>query len=340
MYPGKGTVVLIRPAQTFYERINLFRDDVLLTRYLREYGPAAAVTLLAENADRVGTDCHERAHVMGRIAYELFGALAFSLSGHECHSGGYHGATEAFFRDRGTASLHSDIGVVCGDELNPFFRHQCVHGVGHGLMAWTSYELLDALELCDLLEESQDEASCFSGVFMENVVGGLSGSMGHFTEYLSDDPHFPCNILEDNYVVHCYFFQSSRMVQLFGSDFDRLAQSCAGAPQVAHKVCFQSMGRDVGGVTRGNPERAIELCSYADGPDDRLDCLEGAIQDSFWDVAGAENALAFCETLDAKADKGRCYRVIISRAHHIYQAPSGLRDFCSRVVEVYREGCP
>ena len=94
--------------------------------------------------------------------------------------------------------------------------------------------------------------------------------MGHFTEYLSDDPHFPCNILEDNYVVHCYFFQSSRMVQLFGNDFDRLAQSCAGAPQVAHKVCFQSMGRDVGGVTRGNPERAIELCSYADGPDDRL----------------------------------------------------------------------
>ncbi len=26
MYPGKGTVVLIRPAQTFYERINLVRQ--------------------------------------------------------------------------------------------------------------------------------------------------------------------------------------------------------------------------------------------------------------------------------------------------------------------------
>ena len=27
MYPGKGTVVLIRPAQTFYERINLPFDE-------------------------------------------------------------------------------------------------------------------------------------------------------------------------------------------------------------------------------------------------------------------------------------------------------------------------
>ena len=28
LYPGKGTVVLIRPAQTFYERIMLIRNDV------------------------------------------------------------------------------------------------------------------------------------------------------------------------------------------------------------------------------------------------------------------------------------------------------------------------
>ena len=31
MYPGKGTVVLIRPAQTFYERI-IFRDALQLLK--------------------------------------------------------------------------------------------------------------------------------------------------------------------------------------------------------------------------------------------------------------------------------------------------------------------
>ena len=40
MYPGKGTVVLIRPAQTFYERINLVFDDrhVFVCPPPRSYG--------------------------------------------------------------------------------------------------------------------------------------------------------------------------------------------------------------------------------------------------------------------------------------------------------------
>ena len=69
------------------QAIKLFRDDTLLTNFVKEYGPAATVGLLSEYESRI-EDCHERAHVMGRIAYELFGALAFSLSGHECHAGG------------------------------------------------------------------------------------------------------------------------------------------------------------------------------------------------------------------------------------------------------------
>ena len=84
------------------DAINLFLDDSLLARFVREYGPASTVRVLAENAIQVKVDCHERAHITGRLAYEAFGGLAFSLSGHDCHSGAFHGATEAFFRDRGT----------------------------------------------------------------------------------------------------------------------------------------------------------------------------------------------------------------------------------------------
>ena len=348
--PGtaKGEPLLIDPRELTFEDvgatsvrdvIDLFRDDTLLDAFVTRYGPAATVRTLSENAHRVGVDCHERAHVMGRLAYEQFGAIAFSLSGHECHSGGYHGATEAFFRDRGTSHLQSDIGVVCSAGLNDFFRHQCVHGIGHGLMAWTSYELLDALELCDLLEAVSDQQSCFSGVFMENVVGGLSGSMGHLTEFLSDDPHFPCNILDDRYIVPCYFFQSSRMIQVFGGDFERLAAACAEAPAIAHAVCFGSMGRDVGGVTRGDPERAIRLCSYAENPANRLDCMDGAVQDSFWDPSGADDALAFCRALDEDDEKRRCYSTIVERARLVLDDPLALKGFCGRVEAGYREGC-
>ena len=41
MYPGKGTVVLIRPAQTFYETIRL-RQSVILLKIAAETDPRAA----------------------------------------------------------------------------------------------------------------------------------------------------------------------------------------------------------------------------------------------------------------------------------------------------------
>ena len=319
---------------------DLFRDDALLRRYLQEYGPAVVIGLLSEYESRISAGCHQRAHEAGRMAYELFGAFAFSLAGHECHAGAYHGATEALFRDRGTINLHSDVSVLCGNSPNSFFRHQCVHGVGHGLMAWTSYELLDTLELCGKLEDSTDQRSCYSGAFMENIVGGLAGTMGHYTEFVSADPHFPCNILEEKYVPSCYFYQSSRMVQLFGGDFAKVAAACAAAPRTSHYVCFQSMGRDVGGATRGNPARAIELCSVTKESPDRLDCLSGAVQDSFWDAGGADDALEFCALLEQDEAKTRCYATVIPRAHQIYQSPAEVRTFCATIPDGYRSGCP
>ena len=139
---------------------------------------------MSESAEALTFDCHGRAHDFGRLSYEKFGAMAFSLSGHECHSGGYHGATVGFCRDEGTSRLAENIALIYSNELNSFFRHQRVHGIGHGLMAWTSYELNDSLEICTELSEVVDQRSCYLGIFMENVVCGLLGSMGHVPEYL------------------------------------------------------------------------------------------------------------------------------------------------------------
>ncbi len=321
------------------EVTRLFQDDALLEAFVERYGPAATVELLSAASVQAG-ECHQRAHDLGRIAYGVFGAAAFSLSGHECQSGGYHGATEALFSDRGTAELKEDVAAICGGGSNSFFRHQCVHGIGHGLMAWTTYELLDGLALCDELGGEADRRSCYSGVFMENVVGGLSGSMGHITDYLSDDPHYPCNILSGPHVQACYFYQTSRMVQLFGGDFARVAEACAEAPATAAFTCFQSMGRDVGGATRGRPEEAIALCGYVGGPGNRRDCLVGAVQDSFWDTGGADLALRFCGLLDAPSEKGACYETVVGRALSLYEAPDQLAEFCERIEPAHRGRCP
>ena len=320
--------------------VALVSDDALLSAFIERYGPMHTVRLLKESESYVDEDCHQRAHHLGRAAYEAFGPAAFALSGHECHAGAFHGATESLFSSRGTANLEQDVATMCAGAANPFFRHQCVHGVGHGLMAWTSYELHDALRLCDRMPTESDKGSCYSGVFMENVVGGLTGLMGHVTEYLrDDDPHYPCDIVGERYQAPCYFFQTSHMLEVFDRDFSRVAQACAETPPAAHQSCFQSYGRDVGGATRKDPASAIVHCSHAPAGPNRVDCIRGAVQDRFWDKSGAGDALAMCAMIEDAAEQDACYRTIVLRARDIFTTREETDGFCAEVGERWREWC-
>jgi hypothetical protein len=194
--------------------------------------------------------------------------------------------------------------------------------------------------LCDLLKDRTDQLSCYSGTFMENVVGGLSGAMGHITTYLSNDPHYPCNLLSDMYLQACYSYQTSRMVVLFSYDFSKVAAACAEAPSIARYTCYQSMGHDVGSATRGAPQRAIASCANVGDPNHRMDCLSGAVQDWFWDVSGAADALGFCALIKEGEQKRRCYRVLVDRSASLYATTEEVAAFCGRVEAAYRDACP
>ncbi len=313
---------------------DLFTNADALYSYVKKYGPKDTIQYLPTLGD-----CHDTAHKVGRFAYELNGEKAFQMCSSECHSGCYHGATEAYFKEHGTANLEKNLKVICSAELNSFFSHQCLHGIGHGLMAWTNYDLFPALNDCNLLPEHRD--SCWTGVFMENIVGGLAVEEGHNTKYLSDDPLYPCNDpkLEEQYKSSCYFLQTSRMVTLFSGDFQKVAASCSKAPLVYQRSCFESMGRDVGGWFRQDPPTAIAKCSFAPKGDMRIGCLIGAAQDTFWDPSGQDLALRFCKTLVDTAEKDACYRIIFSRAPDVFTSREDGEKFCAKVENNYRDQC-
>lgn len=312
-----------------------FNDRSQLYSYARNFGPAKTVTRLHELQSQFG-DCHQAAHDVGNYAYVLEGAGAFQTCGAECHSGCYHGATENFFREHGTANLADDLAVICNSELNPFLSHQCVHGIGHGLMAWADYEIFDALNNCDLLTSLRP--SCYTGVYMENIIGGLAQAEGHFTEYLSDDPHFPCNVVDEKYKNSCYFYQTSRMITLFNGDFSKVAAACSEAPGIHQSSCFGSMGRDVGGRSGRIPNVAIELCGNVQSGAYREDCLAGAVQDFFWDPSGQDIAITFCKLLDDPAEKSTCYSTIFGRASQVLD-PTDLQQFCEKAEPEYSSQC-
>lgn len=323
----------------------LFTNDGSLYSYIKKYGPKKTIQQLNSLSAKYG-DCHQTAHKAGRISYDLYGSKSFQLCSSECHSGCYHGATEAYFRDHGTKNLTKDLNILCSSELNPFFSHQCLHGIGHGLMAWSDYDLNLALKSCEMLSAHQD--SCWTGVFMENIIGGLATEAspteqktlaGHFTKYLNNDPQYPCNIVEEKYKPSCYFLQTSRTMQLFNGDFSKIAKACSDAPTAYQSSCFQSMGRDVGGVFRNNSTGAIGACQSVPGGSLRIDCLVGAVQDSFWDPSGQDQAIGFCKLLISSKEKSACYNTIFERAPQVLASKSDLSLFCSKAEYQYRDLC-
>ena len=144
--------------------------------------------------------------------------------------------------------------------------------------------------------------------------------------------------MDDKYKSSCYFLQTSRTMQLYSADFKKIAAACMAAPALYRQTCFLSMGRDVGGVNSKNPQGSITACANAKGSY-WADCLNGAIQDTFWDASGADEGLTFCRTLTSVEDKTLCYNLQFARATQVFTAQSDIKNFCEKAETEYQHLC-
>ena len=323
-----------------FDSAEILNSDDFMKDAIRRYTLRSVTESLSRAGYSEGIDCHSRAHELGRMAYEIVGDDAFSQCGIDCHSGCRHGATEAFFADKGTSGLKENVNLLCEDELNSFNTHQCFHGIGHGLMAWSDYEIHDALGSCDLLDSRSSRSSCYTGVFMENIVGGIALGEGgedgyHYTAYLSDDPHYPCTAVGDKYRYECYFLQTDRMLSLLG-DIDLVGPECARAPAQFMDSCFHSMGRTVSGLYRRDAARSIETCRKIPNASNSETCIYGALQDHLWDESQADGAVEFCRLIQNTSFEQECYATIIIRAADVV---SDMPGFCEKLPGAYLDQC-
>ena len=123
----------------------------------------------------IEADCHRIAHTIGAASLLFYdGSVAKALANGRstCWSGYYHGVVERSFVGSSRAELPERSREICRDpdiRKTSFLAYQCVHGLGHGLMIHTSYDLPGSLKVCDSLETPWDSDSCEAGVFMENI---------------------------------------------------------------------------------------------------------------------------------------------------------------------------
>lgn len=321
----------------------LVTDDALLKMYIATYGPAPTMQALVTATNHLGVECHNRAHQFGRFSYEEFGDEVLKLNLPECHSGFYHGAIEAYFRKNGTDKLKEKLSFICPPSLNLFFSHQCRHGLGHGLMAWSSYELQETLDYCGLIGDAGGQSSCRTGAFMENIVGSLTDSaearaLGHFTKFLSNDPQYPCSIVKEEYKSDCYFLQTDRMMSLAGGNPQGIVSGCEQAPVQHRSMCYASMGRTISGMNRGRPEEALKACQLITGHADLVQCIDAVAKDQLWDPSGQDAGIRFCSIVPAEDGQRECYLGLLYHAAFVLNAEQRA-SFCPQIPAALYDQC-
>lgn len=249
----------------------------------------------------VKAQCHPLTHVIGRFAAKEFATVgeAYTEGDGFCWSGYYHGVLETFIDDIGLANLPVQMDSVCanitGKERYSFDYYNCVHGLGHGVMAATQTELFQSLDLCDNLSGAWEEVSCASGAFMENIiVDGLN----HKTKYLDPArPLYPCTDSPEKYKSTCYLMQTSYMLKINGGDFKKTFEWCRDA--AGHEsICWQSLGRDASGRSSSDAARTKVACFLGENFEERSNCVIGAVKDFISYFHSDVQAKSFCGSLD------------------------------------------
>ena len=306
-------------------------------------GPEVALKRFEQAIAQPGAvegNCHRIAHSIGAAALERFKGKvgpAFAAGTAVCWSGYYHGVVERALVGVKDSEVPAAARGMCDDpdlRNGPTFTlYQCVHGLGHGLMIYTAYDMPRSLKVCDALASSWDRTSCTGGVFMEN----LSSSYGIKSKWLKDDDLiYPCNIVAERHKVYCYLMVTSRILQVNGYNFAKASKTCRTSEKAWIPTCFQSLGRDASGQSRQNPDKILAYCRTAGNM--MSDCVYGAARDVSSNYAGGEESSVLCNKAP-KALRSRCFEGIGTILGGLHQTSEARRAACAAITKQYRAVC-
>jgi hypothetical protein len=276
-------------------------------------GPKVALALFDKKyGDFSDPGCHRVAQRLGSAALARnHGNVAktFAEGSASCFSGYYHGVLERSIlsvKSYDAQTLGNVVRGLCTDvqeHQSKFLAYQCLHGLGHGLMITTGYDLPLSLRVCDQLSTSWESTSCNGGVFMENIATFY----GVKSRWVSDDdPMYPCDWVKQSDKIKCYEIQTSRVLRLVDWDWTKTSQLCAAVEKGWASTCFRSLGRDVSGAAHQQPAKILELCSFAKPYRGERACIGGAAWAGAGNFKSGKRAARLCEAAPTQY-KAECY---------------------------------
>src|SRR2546423_11953543 len=142
-----------------------------------------------------------------------------------------------------------------------------------------------------------------------------SSSYGYRSRWLrSSQPLYPCTAVAERHKLYCYLMVTSQVLTDVGYSWTKTVAWCRKSEPGWVKTCFQSLGRDASGQTRGNVARIERICSLAGAM--ARECIRGAAADLASNDANGRRASRLCDASPAGM-----------RAYCFYATGSILRAF-------------
>jgi hypothetical protein len=197
----------------------------------------------------------------------------------------------------------------------------CLHGTGHGLMMYHSYDVNASLQDCDRLTASWDQRSCYSGVFMEYNMGvrmqsfgdGAFGMHRHSMPasslklFKAKDLQYPCDSTPDRYRRECYGQQADLILPAVKQDYQKAAAVCdrAGTPELVG-ACYVGLGRNASGASAFQYAGIKKRCDKS-SPAGVPFCYQGAVRHLAYAPSELPRGISFCKSLREGPVRTQCW---------------------------------
>jgi hypothetical protein len=242
----------------------------------------------------VKRECHPLAHAIGHLAY--------------AKSGYHHGLMESYISQFDDRQLRTKMNGICKqDPTHPYSLayYNCWHGLGHGLTIRFTQDIFHALRFCNVIGKSWERQSCYSGVFMQNIVANGSG-MHRAVDLKPSDPIYPCDAVSEREKPSCYLMQTSYVLQVKHWNLPVAFGICDRVEARYVGTCYRSMGRDISGAALLAPGTIVSQCGLGAAAH-RAECIAGAAANAVYDRHGRSMADALCRLVQP-ADRAACLK--------------------------------
>jgi hypothetical protein len=252
--------------------------------------------------------CHPLAHEIGHLAFAKYKSVtvAEGYARETCWSGYHHGLMESYISKFDDGQLRSRMNGICKqDATHPYSLayYNCWHGLGHGLTIRFTQDIFRALEFCNAITHNWERQSCYSGVFMQNIVANGSG-MHRAVDLKPSDPIYPCDAVTEQEKPSCYLMQTSYVLQVKQWNLPVAFRICDHVETGYVGTCYRSMGRDISGAALLDPGKVVTQCQLGAAAH-RWQCIAGAAANAVYDRHGRAMADALC-SLVHPAQRAAC----------------------------------